>query len=125
MTKNVKKILIIEDEKILFEMYKFKFSKAGFEVFNSIDVEGGLKIAKKEKPDLIVLDILLPKENGLKFLEKREEIVDIAKIPVIVLSNFDDSETKTRALELGAIDYLIKSNFNPAEILKQLKDHIK
>lgn len=125
MIKTVKKILIIEDEKILFEMYKFKFSKAGFEVFNSIDVEGGLKIAQKEKPDLIILDMLLPKESGLNFLEKRKEIESIAKIPIIVLSNFDDSETRTKALKLGAVDYLIKSNFNPAEILEQLKNHIK
>ncbi|MFA6252453.1 MAG: response regulator [Candidatus Paceibacterota bacterium] len=121
----MKKILIIEDEKILFEMYKFKFTKAGYEVFSSIDVEGGLKIAQKEKPDLVILDMLLPKESGLNFLKKRKDIPAIANIPVIVLSNFDDSETKTKALELGAKNYLIKSNFNPAEILKQLKDCIK
>lgn len=106
-------------------MYKFKFSKAGFEVLNSIDVEGGLKIAQEKKPDLVILDMLLPKESGLNFLEKRNSIESISKIPVIVLSNFDDSETKTKALELGAKDYLIKSNFNPAEILEQLEDYIK
>lgn len=121
----MKKILIIEDEKILFEMYKFKFSKAGYKVFNSIDVEGGLALAQKEKPSLVILDMLLPRESGLNFLEKRKNIDSIAKIPVIVLSNFDDSETKTKALELGAKDYLIKSNFNPTEILDQLKNYIK
>jgi DNA-binding response OmpR family regulator len=121
----VKKILIIEDEKILFEMYKFKFTKAGFKVFNSIDVEGGLKIAEEEHPDLVILDMLLPKESGINFLEKRKSIKDIADIPVVVLSNFDDAETKNKAFALGAVNYLIKSNFNPAEILDQLKDILK
>jgi two-component system alkaline phosphatase synthesis response regulator PhoP len=121
----VKKILIIEDEKILFEMYKFKFTKAGFKVFNSIDVDGGLKIAKEEHPDLIILDILLPKESGIKFLEKRNSHEDIVNIPVVVLSNFDDNETRDKAYSLGATSYLIKSNFNPTEILEKLQDIIK
>ncbi|MFA5080716.1 MAG: response regulator [Candidatus Paceibacterota bacterium] len=121
----MKKILIIEDEKILFEMYKFKFTKAGFKVFNSIDVEGGIKIAREEHPDLIILDILLPKESGINFLEKRSDFKDIANIPVVVLSNFDDTKTKNKAYSLGATSYLIKSNFDPTEILEKLEDILK
>ena len=94
----MKKILIIEDEKILSEMYKFKFSKEGYQVFSVMDVEEGLSLAKSEKPDLIILDILLPKESGIGFLEKRKNVKEISDIPVIVLSNFDDSETKERPL---------------------------
>jgi DNA-binding response OmpR family regulator len=116
----MKKILIIEDEKVLSEMYKFKFSKEGFEVINAIDVEEALGLAKSEKPDLIILDVLLPKENGINFLEKYKE-----DIPVVVLSNFDDNETKTRAFSLGAKDYLIKSNLDPQEVLIKIKSYLK
>jgi DNA-binding response OmpR family regulator len=121
----MKKVLIIEDEKILSEMYKFKFSKAGFKVLNAIDVKTGLKIAAEEIPDLVILDILLPKENGICFLERMKEDEKIANIPVVVLSNFDDIETKTKAFSLGASDYLIKSNFNPTEILSHVEKFIK
>lgn len=121
----MKKILIIEDEKILFEMYKFKFTKAGFKVLNSKDVEGGIKIAREEHPNLIILDILLPKENGINFLEKRKNFKDIVDIPVVVLSNFDDTKTKNKAYSLGAINYLIKSNFDPTEILEKLENILK
>jgi DNA-binding response OmpR family regulator len=121
----MKKVLIIEDEKILLEMYTFKFSKEGYEVFSATDVENALKIAEKEKPDLIILDILLPKESGIAFLEKRKEIETVKDVPVIVLSNFDDKETREKAFGLGAKDYLIKSNFNPKEVLARMKLQIK
>ena len=121
----MKKVLIIEDEKILSEMYKFKFSKAGYKVLNAIDVRTGLEIASQEIPNLIILDILLPKENGIVFLEKMKLLDKIASIPVVVLSNFDDIETKTKAFSLGASDYLIKSNFNPTEILNHVEKFIK
>jgi DNA-binding response OmpR family regulator len=120
----MKKILVIEDEKILAEMYEFKFLKAGYKVFKAIDVSDGLDVATKEIPDLIILDILLPKENGIVFLERRKTMTAIANIPVVVLSNFDDNETKNKAFDLGAVSYLIKSNFNPGDILNQVKDLI-
>lgn len=120
----MKKILIIEDEKILSEMYRFKFSKSGYKVFNAIDVKDGLDIAIKEIPDLVILDMLLPKESGIVFLEKRKNMAIIANIPVVVLSNFDDIETKNKAFSLGAANYLIKSNFNPGEILDQIRELI-
>jgi DNA-binding response OmpR family regulator len=121
----MKKILIIEDEKILSEMYKFKFSKEGYQVLSVMEVEEGLSLAKSEKPDLIILDILLPKESGIGFLEKRKDIEEIAGIPLIVLSNFDDNETKAKAFALGADDYLIKSNYNPQDILNKINSYLK
>jgi two-component system, OmpR family, alkaline phosphatase synthesis response regulator PhoP len=120
----MKKILIIEDEKVLSEMYKFKFAKEGYEVLSAMEVEEGLGLAKSEKPDLIILDILLPKENGISLLEKRQNMKEILDIPVIVLSNFDDNETKSKAFSLGAKDYLIKSNFDPHEILSKIKSYL-
>ena len=121
----MKKILLVEDEKILGEMYKDKFSKAGFEVHLVREAEEGLKLVKKEKPDLVVLDILLPRENGIFFLEERKKDSEIFSIPVIAFSNFDDPETKKEALKLGAKDYLIKTNYTPEEIVKKIKKYLK
>ncbi|HOC53413.1 MAG TPA: response regulator transcription factor [Candidatus Pacearchaeota archaeon] len=116
----MKKILIIEDEKILSEMYKFKFDKEGYEVINAVEVKEALRLADSENPDLIILDILLPKESGINFLEKYK-----GEAPVIVLSNFDDSETKKKAFSLGAKDYMIKSNFDPKEVLSKIESYLQ
>jgi DNA-binding response OmpR family regulator len=120
----MKKILIIEDEIVLAEMYKEKLEKEGFEVFLASEIEEGIEIAKKERPDLILLDILLPRENGVSFLEKikKEEIKDI---PVVAFSNYDDPETKKRAFELGVKEYLIKANYTPGEIVEKIKNYLK
>lgn len=119
------KILVIEDERILAEMYKDKFEKEGFEIILAKDGKEGMAILKKEKPALILLDILLPNENGIEFLKKRKEIPELLSIPVIVFSNFDDPETKKEALSLDVKEYLIKSNHNPREIVDLIKKNIK
>lgn len=121
----MKKILIVEDEKILSEMYKFKLSKEGFETANAIDVDEAIELGKKVRPDLVVLDILLPKESGINYLIKIRDIGELKTVPVLVLSNFDDNETKARAFELGAKDYLIKSNHDPKEIVEKIKELLK
>ena len=120
--KNMKRILIIEDEKILSDMYKFKLNKEGFEVISAIEVDEGIELAKKQIPDLVVLDVLLPKESGINYLIKVKEIDSLKSIPVLVLSNFDDNETRTQALKYGAKDYLIKSNHDPKEIVARIKE---
>ena len=120
-----KKILIVEDEKILAEMYRDKFIEAGFEVSATFEAKEGLKLAKKEKPDLIVLDILLPRENGVYFLTELKNDLEISSIPVVVFSNFDDPETKRTALRLGVKDYLIKTNYTPKEIVAKIKNYLK
>ncbi|PIZ87963.1 MAG: response regulator [Candidatus Nealsonbacteria bacterium CG_4_10_14_0_2_um_filter_39_15] len=117
----LKKILLIEDEKILAEMYKEKFSQAGFEVLLAFESKEGLKMVKKERPDLIVLDILLPRENGITFLGWLRQDPEIAATPVVAFSNYDDPETKKQALKLGAKDYLIKTNYTPSEIVAKIK----
>jgi len=119
-----KKILIVEDEKILAEMYRDKFTEAGFEVSVTFEAKDGLKLAKKEKPDLIVLDILLPRENGIYFLTELRNDSEISSIPVVVFSNFDDPETKRTALRLGVKDYLIKTNYTPQEIINEVKNYL-
>lgn len=120
-----KKILIVEDEKILAEMYRDKFSEAGYEVSLVFSSEEGIELIKKEKPDLILLDILLPKENGISFLKRLRESPDTSQIPVVAFSNYDDPSTKKEALELGVKDYLIKTNYTPQGIIEEIKKHLK
>lgn len=121
----MKKILIVEDERVLAEMYKDKFEKAGFEVILSFDCKEGLKVAKKEKPDLILLDILLPTEDGIDFLKEWKKSPEISEIPVVGFSNYDDPETKKEAWELGIKEYLIKTNYTPQQIVEKVKSYLK
>ena len=119
------KILIIEDEKMLGDMYREKFVQAGFEVILVGTAEEGIKIASKEKPDLILLDILLPRENGIYFLTEFKKKKEFSQIPVVAFSNYDDPETKKKAFELGVKDYLIKTNYTPQEIIERVKSYLK
>ncbi len=119
------KILIIEDEKLLGEMYRDKFIQDRFEVVLVDSAEEGLKIVPKEKPDLILLDILLPRENGINFLKQLKKNPEIASIPVVVFSNFDDPKTKKEAFQLGVKEYLIKTNFTPQQIIEKIKNYLK
>ena len=121
----MKKILLIEDEKILAEMYKEKFIQAGFEVFLASESREGLSLAQKEKPDLIILDILLPRENGIVFLNWLRKDREVAEIPVVALSNYDDPEAKRQAAKLGVKEYLIKTNYTPSEVVEKIKSYLK
>lgn len=120
-----KKILLIEDEKILADMYKDKFSKAGYDVVTASDSREGLKLARKENPDLIVLDILLPRENGIAFLEWLKKEPEISSIPVIVFSNYDDPVTRKQAEQLDVKEYLIKANYTPKKIVEKIKSYLE
>ena len=120
-----RKILIIEDELILVKMYREKFEQEGFQVITASDVQEGLALAQNEAPDLIVLDILLPRGNGLLFLEELRENPAIARIPVVVFSNFDNPETIKRAQSLGAKTYLIKTDHTPKQIVQKIAIYLK
>ena len=120
----MKKILIVEDEAILAEMYQDKFTQSGYEVSLAFNSEEGLTLAKKERPDLILLDILLPKENGIQFLNWLRKDPEISSMPVVAFSNYDDPETKKEAFQLGVKDYLIKTNYTPQQIVEKIKSYL-
>lgn len=119
-----KKILIVEDEPVLREMYQQKFEQAGFNVLTANDGDEGLIAIQRENPDLILLDILLPKENGIWLLKKIKADANLAKIKVVAFSNFDDPSTKGAAWGLGVVDYLIKTNHTPGEVVEKVKGHL-
>ncbi len=121
----MKKILIIEDEKMLAEMYRDRFVHEGFDVHSAFDAEEGMEVVKKINPDLILLDILLPRANGTDFLEKLRGDESISKIKVIAYSNYDDASSREKAESLGAKEYLIKTNHTPKEVVDVVKKYIE
>lgn len=115
------KILIVEDDTFLAGIYANKFEREGFKVFLATDGEAGLKTAKKEMPDIMLLDILLPKLDGFEVLEKIKGDAVTRVIPVILLTNLGQKEDVDKGLKLGAADYLIKAHFMPAETVEKVK----
>ncbi len=125
MAKN-KKILIVEDEKMLAEMYAERFAHEGFEILLAEDGEKGLKLALKEKPDLIILDILLPKKEGVDVLRDLRESGNWGKsIPIIMLTNLDCNDYVLEAIEKYCPSYyFIKSNIELKEVVSKVHELI-
>lgn len=115
------KILIVEDDKFLRELITQKILKEGYQTAEAINGEEGVAKAKEEKPDLILLDLILPGIDGFEALRQVKEDPDIAHIPVIVLSNLGQKDDVERGMKLGAADYMIKAHFTPGEILAKIK----
>ncbi len=116
-----KTILFIEDESALQKTFGDFLSQEGYEIISAIDGEIGLKLAKEKKPDLILLDLILPKLDGFEVLKKVKEDEEIKGIPVIVLTNLERIEDIEKALELGATTYLVKANYTLEEVLEKIK----
>ena len=120
-----KKILIVEDDKFLRELISQKLTKEGYTIFSAIDGEEGVKKIKEEKPDLVLLDLILPGIDGFEVLTQMREMPLTASVPVIILSNLGQKEDVERGLKLGAADYLIKAHFTPGEIIEKIKNVIE
>ena len=116
-----KTILIVEDDKFLRELIAKKLIKENFEVSEAIDGEEGIKKIKEEKPDLILLDLILPGIDGFEVLSQMKKESTLASIPVIILSNLGQKEDVEKGLKMGAVDYLIKAHFTPGEIIDKIK----
>jgi len=118
-------ILIIEDDKFLRELVIQKLIKEGYETSEAVDGEEGIKKIKEEKPDLILLDLILPGIDGFEVLSKMREDPALAQIPVIILSNLGQKDDVEKGLKMGAVDYLIKAHFTPGEIIEKIKVVLK
>ncbi|UMX47937.1 MAG: response regulator [Candidatus Nealsonbacteria bacterium DGGOD1a] len=120
-----KKILIVEDDKFLRELIVRKLSNEGYDVVEAVDGEQGVLKIKETKPDLVLLDLILPGIDGFEVLAQKKEDPFAASIPVIVLSNLGQKEDVDKGLSLGATDYLIKAHFTPGEIIEKVRNIIK
>ncbi len=117
----MKKILIIEDDDFFRELIRKKLlSNKNFEIIEAIDGEKGIEAMKEKKPDLVLLDLLLPNVDGFEVLSRAKGDSDISKIPIIILSNLGQQEDIEKALKLGANDYLIKSQFDINQIVDKI-----
>jgi DNA-binding response OmpR family regulator len=115
------KILLVEDDPFLLSMYNTKFELENFKVVTADDGEKGLKLALKEAPDIILLDIMLPKMDGFAVLKALKADEKVKQIPVILLTNLSQKEKVQEGLALGADDYLIKAHFMPSEVVEKIK----
>jgi len=110
------KILIIEDDALLSRMYQTIFQTNNYEVEMAGDGEEGMVKAQSSHPTLILLDIMMPRLNGLQFLERFKNDPDLKDIPVVVLTNLAGNEDVQTALKLGAVRYIIKSEHKPKQV---------
>ena len=117
----MKKILFVEDEMALQKTFKDVLNEEGYEMLSAFDGEIGLRMSKEKKPDLILLDLILPKIDGFEFLEKLKADPETKDIPVIILTNLERTEDIERALELGATTYLVKANYTLKEVVEKVK----
>lgn len=116
------KVLIIEDDGFLASIYAQKLELEGFEVAFATNGEDGLKLAQKDKPDLILLDLLMPQMDGFEVLERVKADPATKDIKVLVLSNLGQKDDVDRCLKLGAVGYMIKAHSLPEETVKRIKE---
>jgi CheY-like chemotaxis protein len=117
----MKKILFIEDESALQKTFRNVLEKEGYEMISALDGESGLRLAKSQKPDLILLDLILPRKDGFEVLKELKEDENTKEIPVIVLTNLEDIQSVEKAIELGATTYLVKAQYTLEEVIQKVK----
>jgi len=115
-----KKILIIEDEELLLNLLKKKFTELEYQVAIAKDGAIGFEAMKENKPDLILLDLVMPKMGGFELMEKMQEDNILKTIPIIIISNSGQPVEIDRAKKLGARDWLIKTEFDPQEVVDKV-----
>lgn len=118
------KILLVEDDRFLRELMSQKLIKMGYDLIAAIDGEEGVEKAKSEKPEIILLDIMLPGIDGFGVLTQVKADPGTADIPVIMLSNLGQREDIDRALKIGATDFLVKAHFTPQEIIDKIEQYL-
>ena len=118
------KILLIEDDSFLSGMYDTKLKLEGFDVVLAEDGAKGLELAVSQRPDIILLDIILPKMDGFTALKHLKENTETKKIPVILMTNLGQKEDVERGIALGAQDYLVKAHFMPSEVVEKIRQYL-
>ena len=122
---NKAKILVIEDDEFLRELIVQKLIKEEYEVSGAVDGKEGIKKIQEKKPDLILLDLIMPGINGFEVLQTIKNDPILFSIPVIILSNLGQKEEIQKGLRMGAKDFLVKAHFTPKEIVNKIKAVLK
>lgn len=116
------RVLLVEDDTTLADMYRVKLEKDGYIVRVAADGEEALGVLADELPDLVFLDIRLPRMDGLAFLERIRGAERTKNLPVVIVSNYSEEELVQRGLQLGALEYLIKSQTSPGQLSRGVRD---
>jgi len=119
-----KTILVVDDHEFLRKFWQNKLSSSNYKIIQASDGDEGLKKAKSEVPDLILLDIIMPKVNGYEVLKNLKADEKTKDIPVIVLSNLGKDEEIKQGLKLGAVDFIVKSDVIPSEVEQKIKKYL-
>lgn len=124
MDKEKKLILVVEDESDVQDALTEKLTTENFDVINALDGQEGLVLALQRHPDLILLDIILPKMDGFAVLEKLREDEWGKNVPVILLTNLSDTKSMSRALEFQSYEYLVKTDWKISDVVKKIKEQL-
>ncbi|KKQ58820.1 MAG: Two component transcriptional regulator, winged helix family [Parcubacteria group bacterium GW2011_GWC1_38_17] len=122
--KNKIKIVLVEDDQFLSKILILRLVEEGFDVVLADNGQDAAGVIKKENPNIVLLDLLLPKKNGFEVLEEIKLDAKINQIPVIILSNLGQQTDINKGLKLGATDYLVKANFGIKDIVSKIKEHL-
>ena len=114
-------ILIVEDDKFVRDLYQHEFEKSGYDIKVAEDGEIALKVVKESKFDCILLDVMLPKLDGLEVLRRIKEDSATKNIPVMILSNLGQDEIIRQALQIGAKAYIVKSLYTPSQVVNEIR----
>jgi two-component system alkaline phosphatase synthesis response regulator PhoP len=118
------KVLIVEDEEALRKVLQEKLERSGFETFAAKDGDEGWNLAKSKNPDIILLDLVLPKRSGFEVLTALKQDPELKEIPVFILSNLAEDESLKKALTMGAEDYFVKSQHPINEVVEKVKNRL-
>lgn len=120
-----KKILIVEDDFFIRDLYEKQFKKEGYVVESSPDAEQGLEKIKAGPPNLVLLDLMLPKMSGLDLLKILKADANLKSVPVVILTNLGQDQAIKQGFDLGADGYLIKSAYTPSQVVNEVRTYIK
>lgn len=116
------KIAIIEDDQVINQMYRMKFEAAGFEVYTASDGDAGVRLVKKVEPEIILLDLQMPKMNGAEALEQIRADAKSKDVPVFILTNLGEEEAPKSLRSLGIDSYIVKAELTPSQVVARVRD---
>lgn len=117
------KIAIIEDDPLIVKIYSTRLQADGYEVVSAENGEAGWEMLQKNEPNLIVLDVMMPRMDGFGLLEKIRNYDRLKKVPVLMYSNLNNEEEIERAKKMGATEFLVKANLSPTQMVAKIKQY--
>lgn len=119
-----KKILLIEDEEVIIHLLSRKLAKIGYQISLAMDGQEGIEKMREDRPDLVLLDIIMPRKGGFEVLDEMKKDRRLFDIPVIIISNSGQPLELEKAKKIGVTDWLVKTEFDPNEVVKKVKKYV-